>query len=76
MTKKVDYSAVKSFLWRYVRVFLAGFLVCLATSIKEVDVLSAGGLWSLIWKPALVAGVEAVAKALRDKFTALRNLPI
>ena len=60
----IDYSKLRLVAWRYGRVFVGAFLVSLAANWGSVESLN--DAWPLFAQPALIAGVVAVGKALRE----------
>ena len=65
--KKVDYAKWKKVLWRFGRIFLAAFLTTLALTIGDLETLDINNLWPVVVYPAIVAGINALFKALREK---------
>ena len=61
---KVKYPVYKQVLWRFARVWLSAFLVSIALTAKDVNNLD--NLWPLVLYPALIAGISALGKALRE----------
>lgn len=64
MTAKVDYPVVKKVLWRYARVFVAGFVGTIS-----VDILLTGTpeMLTTMLKAAVVGGISALFKFVREE---------
>ena len=62
------YAHWKIILWRFVRVFLAAFLGQLALSLVILVDLTLETLWVTLILPAVIAGISALSKILRDKY--------
>ena len=62
--KKMVYPVWKLLVWRYLRVFLSAFLVVLAVSLSDVN--NVDNLWELALYPAIIAGISALGKYLRE----------
>ena len=63
--KKEEYALWKKSLWTFGRVFLAAFLTTTALALKDVQNLDS--LWMLAVYPAIIAGISALAKYVRDR---------
>ena len=61
------YPEWKIILWRFVRVFLAAFIAQLALSLVVLETLTIETLWPTLVLPAVIAGISALGKAIRDK---------
>ena len=67
MAKKTpDYAKWKLVAWRFGRVFLSAFLVTLSVTVQDLQ--NWESLWPLVLYPAVIAGVSALFKALRETY--------
>lgn len=66
MAKKPDYAKWKLVAWRFGRVFLSAFLVSLSLTIKDLQNLDS--FWPIVLYPAIIAGISALFKALREAY--------
>jgi hypothetical protein len=73
MSKKIQYSEIKAALWRFGRVFLAGFL---ANITIDQLIFGAQDLQITLLKSGVVGGISAIAKYLRDENERLGKLPL
>lgn len=62
-----EYAKWKMVLWRYIRVFMAAFIVQLAVTLPKLDVttLTLETAIQFCLLPCAIAGISAIGKALR-----------
>lgn len=60
----LEYSKIKLIAWRFGRVFLAAFLAEVALHLEELSAFK--DLYPMLLLPALIAGISAVSKAIRE----------
>jgi len=63
------YAEWKLIAWRFIRTFVAAFLVQLAAILPSLEkVPPTIDLWYMLFLPAVTAGIVALSKAIRDKY--------